>query len=83
METVFCYVVKKKLESRRGMVYGPFSLIYGVGALLMTVVLLPLRNHNILLLFLASAVLGGLFETVCSLFLEQAWGTTSDRKSVV
>lgn len=30
VETVFVYLVRGRLESRRGMVYGPFNQVYGL-----------------------------------------------------
>ena len=77
VETIFCYFVRGEIVSRKGMVYGPFSQIYGFGALLMTLCLSPLAARNPVILFLGSAVLGGLFETLCSLFQESIFGTVS------
>lgn len=59
------------------MVYGPFNQVYGFGAVLLTVLLEPLAGKSGLALFLGSAVLGGLFEALCSLLQEKAYGTVS------
>lgn len=77
VETVYIFLVTGRLESRRGMVYGPFNQVYGFGAVLLTTLLKPLAGDSKLALFLGSAVLGGLFEAFCSFFQEKAYGTVS------
>jgi len=77
IETVFCYLVKGRLESRRGMLFGPFSQIYGFAALLIPMLLAPLSGKSMVALFLGSALLGGLFEAGCSIFQESCFGTVS------
>lgn len=75
VETVFFLVVKGALISRQGLVIGPFSPIYGVGAMLMTLILAPIgkrRKNGVL--FFASALLGGIYEFFCSLFMEIVMG---------
>ncbi len=77
IETVFVYAVRGRLESRRGMVYGPFNQVYGFGVVLMTVLLGWLGKESGFVLFVCSAVLGGLFEATCSFCQEKIYGTVS------
>lgn len=77
VETVYICLATGRLESRRGMVCGPFNQVYGLGAVLLTTLLGPLAGESRLALFLGSAVLGGLFEALCSFFQEKAYGTVS------
>ncbi|KAA8828852.1 putative ABC transporter permease [Bifidobacterium tissieri] len=66
-----------ELQDRAGLLYGPFSPIYGFGGVLLTVFLNRLWNRNPMLIFLASAVIGGAFEYATSWFMEVAFGVTA------
>lgn len=77
LETVWCMLRYRKLESRRGLVVGPFNLVYGFGAVLMTIVLYPLRFENSVWIFLCGAIVGGVYEYACSVIQEKTVGTIS------
>lgn len=64
-------------EERAGFLFGPFSPIYGLGGIAMTLCLNKISDKNVVIVFLASALLGGWFEFFCSLFLETAFGIKS------
>lgn len=61
------------LMSRSSLLYGAVSIVWGLGALLMTVALFPLRRYGVWTVFAGGAVLGGGFEYLASLFLELAY----------
>lgn len=73
-ETVVSYFVDGRWESRAGFLWGPFSPIYGVGGVLMTLVLRPIDRSSITVLFGVAAFAGGCFEWVASWFWENAFG---------
>ena len=77
VETVFCFVNTGRLMQRTGLVWGPFNLIYGVGAVLLTVCLRPFIGKSDRWIFLGGAVLGGAFEYLCSWLQEKILGTVS------
>ena len=62
IETLWCIFRYHKLESRKGLVWGPFNLVYGFDALAMTLGLYPIRDCRDLLIFAAGSVIGGVFE---------------------
>lgn len=77
VETVFCFVRTGTIECRQGVIYGPFIPIYGMGALLFTVSLYRYRNRSHIVIFLASSIIGAVFEYVCSWVQEKVFGTVS------
>lgn len=75
VETIFGLITTQKLESRAGLVYGPFNPVYGFGAVLMTVCLYKLREKRDLWIFLSCMVIGAAFEYLCSYLQELVLGT--------
>lgn len=73
-ETIVSYVIDGRWESRAGFVVGPFSPIYGCGALLFTLGVNPLRGRSPIIQFLAASVLGGTFEYIAGWFFESRYG---------
>lgn len=76
VESLFCITTLGHLESRTGLIWGPFKPIYGFGAVLFTIVLYKIRHLNSFLIFLLTAIIGAAFEIVCSLFEEYVFGVS-------
>ena len=74
-ETVFCYSRTGIIMSRSSVVYGPFSIVWGFGCVLLTAFLYPYREKNDRYIFLAGTILGGAYEYICSVFSELVFGT--------
>ena len=65
VETLFALVNYNVLESRKSFLYGPFCGIYGVGAVVLILVL-RLFNKNNYTLFLGGCITGSIIEYIMS-----------------
>jgi uncharacterized membrane protein len=74
VETIFWRVNFGEFQNRAGLLFGPFSPIYGFGGLLMTVALNRFHNKSFIVIFLVSALIGGAFEYFTSWFLQYSFG---------
>ena len=77
VEMLWCLVRNGYIESRAGLVYGPFNLLYGAGAVVLTVALYRYRNRGYLLSFLGGMIVGSVVEYVCSWGQEALLGSRS------
>ena len=75
IETVYCRAVGGVWMSRSSVLYGPFSIVWGLGAVVLTLVLYRFANEADRYVFLIGALLGGVYEYACSVFTEIVLGT--------
>ena len=75
IEMVYCRIVGDVWMSRSSVLYGPFSIVWGIGAVLLTLVLFRFAEKEDRYIFLIGALMGGVYEYVCSLFTEIFLGT--------
>lgn len=76
IETVFCRFTAGVWMSRSSLIYGAFSVVWGLGAVVLTVVLQRLAQREDRYVFLAGFFIGGVYEYLCSVFTELFFGTT-------
>lgn len=74
IETLVSYPIDGIWKDRAGFVWGPFSPIYGVGGVLMTVGLNGMRGKTAIHTFVFAALLGGAFEFFVGWVLEEGFG---------
>ena len=75
IETLFCRATAGVWMSRSSLVYGPFSIVWGLGAVLLTALLYKYRTRSDSYIFLIGTVVGGAYEYACSVFTELVFGT--------
>lgn len=74
-ETVFCRFSMGRWMSRSSVVFGPFSIVWGLGCAMLTWILYRYREQSDRRLFLCGTILGGAYEYICSVFTEIVFGT--------
>lgn len=77
LETLWCLITNGYIESRQGLVYGPFNLLYGAGAVFMSLALYKYRNRSHIFSFFGGFIVGSALEYFCSLFQEMLIGSVS------
>lgn len=75
VETVFCRLTAGVWMSRSSLVWGPFSIVWGLAIATATALLYKDREKADRHLFFIGTVLGGAYEYVCSVFTELVFGT--------
>lgn len=75
VETVFCRLTAGVWMSRSSLVWGPFSIVWGLAIATATALLYKDREKPDRHLFFIGTVLGGAYEYVCSVFTELVFGT--------
>ena len=75
IETLYCYATMGIIESRKGLIWGPFCPVYGVGATLLILLLNKVNQKNYLKLFLYGFVIGSIVEYLLSYGLEAIFST--------
>ncbi|MCI8590527.1 MAG: putative ABC transporter permease [Clostridiales bacterium] len=74
-EIVFMYVTTGVLMNRSSLIYGPFSVVWGFGAVVLTLVLYSWNQKSDRYIFLGGLLIGGVYEYACSVFTEFFFGS--------
>lgn len=77
VETIWCYVKNGYIESRQSLVYGPFSVAYGMGGVLLNLVLEKFKGAKLWKIFLIAFAVGTVAEYICSLGQEIVFGSVA------
>ncbi len=70
VETVFVGLHSGHWMNRSSLVFGPFSVVWGFGAVLLTALLHRLAQKRTIFVFLGGCVIGGAYEYTMSVFSE-------------
>lgn len=74
VETLWCRLAMGRWMSRSSLVWGPFSVVWGMAVAAVTAMLYRYKDKNILFLFGAGTLLGGAYEYLCSVITEVVFG---------
>lgn len=74
IEVVFWLLTRGELTSRSSLLYGPFSIVWGAGAVLLTLVFHRMDDGSAARIFMTGTVLGGAYEYLCSWLQEVLFG---------
>ncbi|MDO5107743.1 MAG: putative ABC transporter permease [Coriobacteriaceae bacterium] len=79
IEQIWMFITEGLTESRVGLVWGPYSPIYGFGAVLLTLVCWKLREKGAKAwqIFVVGMIVGGLLEQITGLGMETFLGAVS------
>ena len=70
-EMIVVLFQKGYFESRQGLIYGPFTPVYGIGAIIYYLVLNKVKTRNKLKIFFITMILGGATEYISSFIQEE------------
>ena len=73
-ETIFCRVTGGEWMSRSSVVWGPFSIVWGLAIAMVTQLLYRYKDKPASWLFVMGTLLGGAYEYLCSVFTEIVFG---------
>lgn len=74
VETVFCRFTMDRWMSRSSLVWGEFSVVWGLAIVVATALLHKDKDKSDALLFVTGTLLGGVYEYACSVFTEIVFG---------
>ncbi len=77
VETLWCLLKNGYIESRKSLVLGHMSIAYGMGAVLLTLILVRFQSSSALKIFFISFVTGTVTEYICSLGQEIIFGSVA------
>lgn len=77
VETVWCLIKNGYIESRKSLVLGHLSVAYGMGAVLLTLLLVHFQHAKLWKIFLVAFISGTVTEYICSLGQEICFGTVA------
>lgn len=73
-ETIYCRLAGGVWMSRSSVVWGPFSIVWGLGIMFATAFLYNYRDKSDSSIFCFGTIMGGVYEYLCSVFTELAFG---------
>lgn len=76
IETIWCCFAFGGLSSRTSNLFFPFSIVWGVGAVLLLMLLNYSQKESTAVVFVGGCILAGIFEFICGFIGERILGVT-------
>lgn len=73
-ETIYCRITAGYWMSRSSLVWGPFSIVWGLAIAMVTLLLYRYKDKPASWLFVVGTLLGGAYEYLCSVATEVVFG---------
>ncbi len=77
VEELWCFIKNGYFESRQSLIYGPLSVLYGIGAVLLTLSLYKIKNSKWYVVYGVSFVVCTIAEYIASLGQEICFGSVA------
>lgn len=77
VEMIVGLVQNGHFVSRQGLIYGPFTPVYGIGIIVYYIFFKLVKTRDKKKIFIFSMILGGITEYLCSFIQEKVFGTIS------
>ena len=77
VETIWCLIKNGFIESRKSLVLGHLSVAYGMGAVLLTLILIRFQDAKLWKIFVIAFLSGTVTEYICSLGQEIIFGSVA------
>lgn len=77
LETIWCLIKNRRLESRKGLIYGFYIPIYGIATVIISLVVESFLIKNIALIVLITFLVCFIVEYLSSIFQEKCFGMQS------
>lgn len=74
VETIFMWITRGRWMSRSSLVWGSFSVVWGLAVGVVSALLFRDRKRSDSYLFLVGTLMGGTYEYLCSVFTELVFG---------
>lgn len=74
VETIYCRIAGGVWMSRSSVVWGPFSIVWGLAIAAATLLLYKYKDRSETFLFATGTFVGGAYEYICSVFTEIVFG---------
>ena len=77
IETLWYFIKHGILINKQGLLYGPFKPIYGLGFVIIVLIMSPFKDKKIWQKFILGVLIGSVFEFLSSIFQEYIFGTST------